>query len=257
MMKLHAAFNDLNGKSILITGGGSGIGAALTEAFIMQGAKVAFLQRSEATDFCDRIESLHGVRPLHVPCDLVDIDALFDSVKLVTIEHGSVTILVNNAANDVRHNTEEVTVEKWDANLAINLRPYFFACQAVIPEMRIAGGGSIINFTSISYIMGNTGYPAYTTANAGITGMTRSLAREFGVDNIRVNAIAPGWVMTEKQLRLWATPELLKEHLGKQCLKKHLQPDDIAGGCLYLASNVSRMVTGQVLPIDGGTIVTG
>ena len=256
-MNLDATFHDLKGKSVLITGGGSGIGAALTEAFVMQGAKVAFLQRSDAAEFCARIEDAHGLRPLFLPCDLTDIDALRHTVRSAAEAHGPIEVLVNNAANDVRHKTEELTVEEWDANHAVNLRPYFFACQSVIPGMREAGGGAIVNFTSISYMMGNGGYPAYTTANAGITGLTRSLAREYGPDRIRVNALAPGWVLTDKQLRLWATPELLEAHLDKQRLKEHLKPEDIAGGCLFLASNASRMVTGQVLAVDGGTVVTG
>lgn len=256
-MKLEFEFHDLKDRSVLITGGGSGIGAALTEAFVMQGARVAFLQRSDAAAFCDRIETQHGNRPLYLPCDLTDVEALRQAVRDAASAHGAISVLVNNAANDVRHQTEELTVEEWDANHAVNLRPYFFSCQAVIPDMRRNGGGSIVNFTSISYMMGNAGYPAYTTANAGITGMTRSLAREYGPDRIRVNALAPGWVLTDKQLRMWATPELLEAHLLKQRLKEHLKPEDIAGGCLFLASSASRMMTGQVLAIDGGVVVTG
>ena len=256
-MKLDVEFHDLKDKSVLITGGGSGIGAALTEAFVMQGSQVAFLQRSDANEFCGQIERRHGSRPLFLRCDLTDIDALRQAVRDAASANGAIAVLVNNAANDVRHKTEEMTVEEWDANHAVNLRPYFFGCQAVIPGMRENGGGSIINFTSISYMMGNAGYPAYTTANAGITGMTRSLAREYGPDGIRVNALAPGWVLTDKQLRMWATPELLGAQLEKQRLKEHLKPEDIAGGCLFLASSASRMMTGQVLAIDGGAVVTG
>ncbi|MCY3879006.1 MAG: SDR family NAD(P)-dependent oxidoreductase [Rhodobacteraceae bacterium] len=256
-MKLDAEFRDLKGKTVLITGGGSGIGAALTEGFIMQGAKVAFLQRSDATEFCDRLEARHNVRPLSFQCDLTDIEALRRVVREAAAALGPIAVLVNNAANDVRHATEELTVEEWDANHAVNLRPYFFGCQAVIPGMRELGGGAIINFTSISYIMGGGGYPAYTTANAGITGLTRSLAREYGAEKIRVNALAPGWVLTDKQLRLWAKPDLLAEHMKLQRLKEHLQPEDIVSGCLFLASNASRMMTGQVLAIDGGVTVNG
>ncbi len=256
-MKLEVEFHDLKDKSVLITGGGSGIGAALTEAFVMQGSRVAFLQRSDAAEFCDGIEMRHGSRPLYLRCDLTDVEALRQAVRDAASANGAISVLVNNAANDVRHKTEELTVEEWDANHAVNLRSYFFGCQAVIPDMRENGGGSIVNFTSISYMMGNSGYPAYTAANAGITGMTRSLAREYGPDRIRVNALAPGWVLTDRQLRLWATPELLEEHLVKQRLKEHLKPEDIAAGCLFLASSASRMMTGQVLAIDGGVVVTG
>lgn len=165
--------------------------------------------------------------------------------------------MVNNAANDKRHKAEDVTEEFWNWSQAINLRAYFFACQAVIPGMREAGGGSIINFTSISYMMGNAGYVSYTTANAGIKGMTCSLAREFGPDRIRVNALAPGWVLTEKQLDKWATPEALAAHLERQCLKEHLHEKDIVDATLFLASGTSRMMTGQGLVVDGGVVVTG
>jgi NAD(P)-dependent dehydrogenase (short-subunit alcohol dehydrogenase family) len=166
-------------------------------------------------------------------------------------------VLVNNAANDKRHKTEEVTEEFWDWSQAINLKAYFFACQAVVAGMRAAGGGSIINTSSISYMMGNAGYPAYTTANGGITAMTRSLAREFGPDNIRVNALMPGWVLTDKQLEMWASPEDLAAHMERMCLKEHLKPADITGGMLFLASSASRMMTGQAMVIDGGVVVTG
>ena len=141
--------------------------------------------------------------------------------------------------------------------MAINLKAYFFAAQAVIPGMQAAGGGAIVNFSSVSYMMGNAGYPAYTTANAGITGMTRSLAREFGPDRIRVNALAPGWVMTEKQKEMWVTEEALAATLDRQCLKDTLAPDDIVGGTLFLSSSASKMMTGQVMVIDGGVVGTG
>ena len=171
--------------------------------------------------------------------------------------HGPITVLVNNAANDKRHTTEEVDEAFWDWSQAINLKSYFFACQAVVGGMRAAGGGSIINTTSISYMMGNAGYPAYTTANSGINGMSRSLAREFGPDKIRVNALAPGWVLTEKQLEMWTTPEALDAHMARMCLKEHLKPEDIVGPMLFLASKASGAMTGQVMVVDGGVVVTG
>ena len=171
--------------------------------------------------------------------------------------HGAVTVLVNNAANDTRHESEKVSEAEWDASMAVNLKAYFFACQTVIAGMREAGGGSIVNFTSIAYIMGHKDLPVYSTANAGINGMTRSLAREFGPDRIRVNALAPGWVLTEKQLDKWVTPEGLEAHVDRQCLKDTLKPEDIVGGTLFLASDISKMMTGQALVIDGGVVVTG
>lgn len=254
---MHATFPDLDGASVFITGGGSGIGAALTDAFMSQGAKVAFVQRSDATDFCDEMEQKHGVRPLFVSCDITDIPALKGAIDKAAEAHGAVTVLVNNAANDKRHATEEVDEDFWDWSQAINLKAYFFACQHVIAGMKAAGGGSIVNFTSISYMMGNAGYAAYTTANSGINGMTRSLAREFGPDKIRVNAVAPGWVLTQRQKDLWVTPEALGAHIDRQCLKEELSPEDIAEPVLFLASKTSRAMTGQALVVDGGVVVTG
>lgn len=254
---MHAIFPDLKGASVFITGGGSGIGAALTEGFLRQGAKVAFCQRSDATAFCARMEAETGNRPLFLPCDITDMAALKATLEAAAAAHGPVTVLVNNAANDQRHTTLDTDEAFFDWSIAINLKSYFFAAKAVIPGMRQAGGGSIINFSSISYMMGNVGYPVYTTANSGINGMTRSMAREFGPDRIRVNALAPGWVLTQKQKDKWVTPEGLAAHLDRQCLKDPLEPEDIVGGCLFLASRASRAMTGQALVIDGGVVVTG
>lgn len=253
----HATFHDLKGKSVFITGGGSGIGADLTDGFLAQGAKVAFVQRSDATDFCDEMERKHGVAPMFLQCDITDIDRLKECIAGAAGKNGSIDVLVNNAANDQRHETEAVTEDFWDWAQAINLKAYFFACQAVIDGMRKAGGGAIINFSSISYMMGNAGYPAYTAANSGINGLTRSLAREFGPDKIRVNAIAPGWVLTDKQKEKWVTPEGLAAHLDRQCLKDTLAPEDIVEPVLFLASNASKMMTGQAMVVDGGVVVTG
>ncbi|QDY68852.1 SDR family NAD(P)-dependent oxidoreductase [Qingshengfaniella alkalisoli] len=253
----NATFHDLKGKSVFITGGGSGIGAALTEAFIAQGAKVAFVQRSDATAFCDDIEAKHGNRPQFIACDITDISALQSAIDQASDFHGPIDVLVNNAANDDRHNVEDVTEEYWDRCQSINLKPYFFACQAVAPAMRKAGRGAIVNFSSITYMMGAPGLVGYSTANAGINGMSRSLARELGADGIRVNALMPGWVLTERQKDKWASPEALAAHLERQCLKEHLVPSDIAEGVLFLASDTSRMMTGQALVIDGGFVVTG
>ncbi|MDD9740295.1 MULTISPECIES: SDR family NAD(P)-dependent oxidoreductase [Marinovum] len=256
-MTKTATFHDLEGKSVFITGGGAGIGASITDGFMTQGAQVAFVQRSDASGFCDEMEAKHGRRPLFLQCDITDIDRLKSCIAEAAEAHGPITALINNAANDKRHSAEEVDEEFWDWSQAVNLKAYFFACQAVMAGMRAAGGGSIINFTSISYMMGNAGYVSYTTANSGINGMTRSLAREFGPDKIRVNALAPGWVLTEKQLDMWATPEALAEHLSRQCLKDHLAPQDIVDAVLFLASETSRMMTGQAMVVDGGVVVTG
>lgn len=250
-------YPDLDGASVFITGGGSGIGAALTEGFLRQGARVAFVQRSDASGFVEDMAQATGNRPLFLPCDITDIAALRQAIERAAQAHGPITVLVNNAASDTRHNTAEVTEEFWDRFLAVNLKAYFFACQAVIDGMKATGKGAIINFSSISYMMGNAGYPAYTTANGGITAMTRSLAREFGPDRIRVNAMLPGWVLTQKQKDMWVTPDDLATHLDRQCLKDTLDPEDIVGGTLFLASDASKMMTGQALVIDGGVVVTG
>jgi galactose dehydrogenase len=250
-------YHDLKGQSVFITGGGSGIGAAITEAFLRQGAKVAFCQRSDASAFCDAMAAATGARPLFLPCDITDMAALQATIAAAAAAHGPISVLVNNAANDKRHDTLTMTPEFWDWSIAINLKAYFFASQAVIPGMRAMGGGAIINFTSISYMMGNVGYVAYTSANSGINGMTRTLAREFGPDHIRVNALAPGWVLTQKQRDLWVTPEGLAGHLARQCIPEPLVEADIVGGVLFLASRTSRMMTGQALVIDGGVVVTG
>jgi len=256
-MKDLPIFPDLNGASVFITGGGSGIGAALTEGFLRQGSRVAFCQRRDGEAFCDTMERETGNRPLFIACDVTDTDQLRATLAQAAEAHGPITVLVNNAANDQRHETLSTDEAFWDWSMAINLKAYFFAAQAVIPGMQKAGGGSIINFSSISYMMGNAGYPVYTTANSGINGLTRSLAREFGGDRIRVNALAPGWVLTEKQKEKWVTPEGLAAHLARQCLQEPLEPEDIVGGCLFLASKASKAMTGQALVIDGGVVVTG
>ena len=203
------------------------------------------------------MEKETGQRPLFLPCDITDVSALQDALAETAKAHGPITILVNNAANDERHKAEEVTEDYWDWNMSLNLKSYFFACKTVFDGMRKAGGGAIINFSSISYIMGHQNLTCYTTSNAGINGMTRTLAREWGPDNIRVNALAPGWVLTQRQKDKWVTPEALEKHLALQCLKEPIQPEDMIDGVLFLASKTSRMMTGQTLVIDGGVVVTG
>ena len=247
-------FPELKGQSVFITGGGSGIGAALTEAFLRQGAKVAFCQRSDGTAFCDAMEQATGNRPLFLPCDISLVDQLQLTLSTAAKAHGPIRVLVNNAANDQRHETLKTDQAFWDWSMNVNLRSYFFACQSVIPGMQGLGGGSIINFSSISFMMADKGYAAYITANAGIVGMTRTLAREFGPDRIRVNAVAPGWVLTERQKELWVTPEGLAAYLSRQCLPDPIQPEDVAGTVLFLASDASKMMTSQTLILDGGYI---
>jgi NAD(P)-dependent dehydrogenase (short-subunit alcohol dehydrogenase family) len=256
-MTRYATFHDLEGRSVFITGGGSGIGAALTGGFLDQGARVAFVQRSDAGEFVADMSAEHGNTPLFIPCDVTDIDALRAAMAKAAELNGPITVLVNNAANDQRHAIEGYTVEEWDRAQAINLRPHFFTAQAAAPGMKAAGGGSIVNFSSNSYMSGNAGYLSYMTAKAAITGMTRGLARELGPDRIRANALLPGWVLTSRQLDLWATPEALADQLGRQCLKEHLAERDIVDATLFLASDASRMMTGQAMVVDGGVVFTG
>ncbi|TKT82542.1 SDR family oxidoreductase [Aquamicrobium sp. LC103] len=256
-MKFSATFHDLKGKSVFISGGGSGIGEYLTEGFVAQGAKVAFVQRSDATALCDRLEKTYGARPLFIRCDVTDIPALKEAIAQSAEAHGDVGVLVNNAAWDNRHTLDELTVGEWDHMMNVNIRHHFFAIQAVAPGMRAAGGGSIVNYSSISYMMGNDGYPAYVAAKSGINGLTRGLARELGPDNIRVNALMPGWVITERQKELWVTDEGLKSHIGRQALKLEIPPEAMVEPTLFLASSASTVITGQALVVDAGVVVTG
>jgi NAD(P)-dependent dehydrogenase (short-subunit alcohol dehydrogenase family) len=253
-MMPSARFPDLAGASVLITGGGSGIGAALTEGFALQGCRVAFIDIAEAASetLCTELEGKAGARPLFLKCDLRDVEALRAAVASAAAAHGPVTVLVNNAAYDQRHAIEDVTVDYWDENQSINLRPHFFTAQAVAPGMKAAGRGSIINFTSTSFLINHPDMPSYTAAKAGIIGLTKGLAGRLGPDGVRVNAIAPGWVITERQRSLWVTEESLKAHVAKQCIREVMQPDDMVGPCLFLASDASRMLTAQTLIVDGG-----
>jgi galactose dehydrogenase len=253
-MMPSAKFPDLAGASVLITGGGSGIGAALTEGFARQGAKVAFIDIAEAasTALVERIAKEVGARPLWLKADLRDVEALRAAIAGAAQSHGDITVLVNNAALDDRHDAEDVSVEYWDNNQAINLRPHFFSAQAVAPGMKRAGRGSIINFTSTSFMINHPDMPSYTAAKAGVIGLTKGLAGRFGRDRIRVNAIAPGWVITERQKTLWATDETLAAHIAKQCIKEVMQPDDIVGTVLFLASDASRLLTAQTIIVDAG-----
>ncbi|WP_274423672.1 SDR family NAD(P)-dependent oxidoreductase [Chelativorans sp. YIM 93263] len=249
-------FPDLEDASVLITGGGSGIGAALVEGFFRQGARVAFIDiaEDESRALCERLGQEEGHVPLFLHADLRDITSLRKAAEEAAQANGPVSVLVNNAAWDDRHEIEDVTPDYWDNNQAINLRPQFFAIQAVVPGMKAAGGGAIINFTSISYMINQGEMPAYTAAKGGIVGLTKGLAGALGPSGIRVNAIAPGWVLTERQKELWVTDEGLQSHIERQCLREPLQPADMVGPCLFLASSLSRMMTAQTLIVDGGVL---
>ena len=253
----NATFHDLKDQSIFITGGGAGIGADLTKGFLSQGAKVTFIQRSNPQKILAECKGKYRHEPIFIECDVTNTEELKTALQVTAEKQGTISVLVNNDANDTRHTLDEFTSEQWDSTMNVNLKPHFFAAQEVVEGMKKNGGGSIINFSSISYMMGNEGYPAYATAKSAITGLTRSLARELGPFNIRVNAILPGWVLTKRQMDLWATKESLAKHLDRQCLKEHLSGPDIVGGTLFLASGLSKMITSQALVIDGGVVVTG
>jgi NAD(P)-dependent dehydrogenase (short-subunit alcohol dehydrogenase family) len=249
-----ATYPSLSGRAVLVTGGASGIGAAHVAHFAAQGARVAFIDIADeaAVELSSRLAEAGHPKPLYQRCDLRDVAALQLAITELANEIGPFSVLVNNAANDQRHAWQDVTPEYWDERLQVNLRHQFFAIQAVAPMMQSLGGGSIINFGSISWRNGQGGMPAYTTAKAGIEGLTRGMARDLGPDNIRVNCVIPGWVMTERQIELWLTPEAEAELMTRQALKAKLMPDDLARMVLWLAADDSRMCTGQAWVVDGG-----
>ena len=253
---VSAIYPSLQGRSVFVTGGGSGIGASIVSHFAAQGSKVAFVDIAEEPSqaLVAEIKAAGQAAPLFLPCDLRDIEALRTAVAEAASAHGPVTVLVNNAAHDERHAIESVTPDYWDERMAINLRHQFFAAQAVAPMMQEAGGGSIINFGSTSWMIGQGGMPGYTAAKSAVMGLTRGLARDLGPDNIRVNSIAPGWIMTERQIKLWLTLEGEKELMARQCLKRKLEPADVARLTLFLASDDSNAMTNQTYICDGGWV---
>lgn len=247
-----AIYPSLEGRLVVITGGGSGIGAGLTEAFTKQGARVVFLDVAETESRALESElAAMTPAPRFIPCDLKDLSALKAVLEAIIEEHGPVDVLVNNAANDDRHSLTEVTPEYWDDRIAVNLRHLYFAAQAVAPAMRTAGRGVILNLGSISWHLGLPDLSLYETAKAGIEGMTRALARELGVDGVRVSCIVPGNVKTPRQMK-WYTPEGEAEIVAAQCLKGRIEPRDVAALALFLASDDARFITGHEYFVDAG-----
>lgn len=249
---LGAVYPSLKGKVVFITGGAMGIGEAFVEAFHGQGSQVAFVDVADARAGA-LVERLGG-NVWFRKCDVTRADALQDAIRAAAKELGPVTVLVNNAAHDERHAWDRMTPEYWDERIAVNLKHQFFASQAVAPMMKEAGGGAIINLGSTSWKIGQGGMAAYTAAKSGVAGLSRSLARDLGPYNIRVNMILPGWIMTERQLKLWVTPEGEKKILENQCLKRKLVPMDIAKVALFLASDEAGACTNQEFVVDGGWI---
>lgn len=249
-----AIYRSLEDRPVFVTGGGSGIGESIVEHFCAQRARVTFVDvaREASEALVARIAATGAPAPRFVHADLRDIDALQRAIADARAANGPLRVLVNNAANDDRHKVETVTVPYWDDRMAVNLRHQFFAAQAVIPQMKEAGGGSIVNFGSISWMNAEGGYPAYTAAKAAVHGLTRGLARDFGTDRIRVNTVVPGWVMTERQVRLWLDEDGERQIRENQCLKEKLYPPDIARMVLWLAADDSRMCTAQNFVVDAG-----
>jgi D-xylose 1-dehydrogenase len=252
---MAAIYPDLEGKAVLVTGGASGIGASIVRAFATQKAKVGFLDiaREPAAKLAGELAS-KGLSVHYEYCDLTKIDELRDAIDRVRASIGPIRVLINNAAHDDRHATESVTPEYWDDRIAVNLKHQFFAAQAVLPDMKAAGGGAIVNFGSVSWMVGQGGMVVYTAAKSAILGLTRSLARDYGQYNIRVNAIAPGWIMTERQVEKWLTPQGEADLMKAQCLKRKLYPDDIAKVVVFLASEEAGAITSQQYVVDGGRL---
>ncbi len=249
----RARYPSLEGKSVIVTGGASGIGAGLVEAFVTQGARVGFVDilDAEATALVERLSTDATYAPLYRRCDLTSLDVVTDVIAKLAADLGGADILLNNAANDDRHKVEAVDAAFWDERMNVNLRHQFFVAQAVLPAMRDAGGGVILNFGSISWHLGLPDLVLYQTAKAAIEGLTRGLARELGRDGIRVNTIVPGNVQTPRQER-WYDPQEEGKIVEAQCLDGRIQPSDVAALALFLASDDARMCTGHEYWVDAG-----
>jgi NAD(P)-dependent dehydrogenase (short-subunit alcohol dehydrogenase family) len=253
-MTAYARYPSLQDRAVLITGGATGIGATLVRRFVEQGARVGFVDIDEASGhaLAGALAGAGAHAPAFVRADLTDIASLRAAFARLRDAIGPVAALLNNAANDKRHDIASVTSESWDAGIAVNLKHQFFAAQAVAPDMQAAGGGSIVNFGSISWMLKQGGMAAYTSSKAAIQGLTRSLARDLGAHGIRVNTLVPGWVMTDKQLALWVDDAAKAEIARGQCIDRPLMADDIARMALFLAADDSAMCTAQDFIVDAG-----
>lgn len=247
---MSARYSDLAGRSVFVSGGATGIGAALVNAFASQEARVSFADIAEEEGHA----LARATGAFFLPCDITDTPAYQAAIKQAADRHGPVTVLLNNAANDVRHALADLTPERYDALVGVNLKHMLFAAQTVVPMMQDACGGSIVNFGSISWMIPQGNFPAYASSKAAVHGLTRTLARDFGPDRIRVNTLVPGWVMTEKQKRLWLDEAGERAIAQNQCLPEKLQPRHIADMALFLGSDASEMCTGQNFVVDGGWV---
>ena len=249
-------YHDLENKRVFVTGGGSGIGASIVEHFCEQESEVYFIDINdeESNKLIKKCKEKNFSVPSFIKCDLLNIKDLQNVIKKIILDNGPIDVLINNAANDQRHKIDEVTVNFWDNRMAINLRHYFFTVQSVKQSMIDNKGGVIINMGSGSWMVGQGGMAAYTAAKSGVVGLTRSFARDLGEYNIRVNSVVPGWIMTERQIEKWLTPESEKELMKSQCLKRKLVPADIARAVLFFSSDESSACTNQSYIVDGGWI---
>jgi NAD(P)-dependent dehydrogenase (short-subunit alcohol dehydrogenase family) len=243
-----ASYPSLKGRTVFVSGGGSGIGASIVEHFAEQGSKVGFVDIDEPASAA--LAKKTGA--LFLKCDIRDVKAYQAAIGEAAAKLGTITVLVNNAARDDRHKLEEVTPEFWDERIAVNLRHAYFAIQSVAPGMKQAGGGSIVNFSSVSYHTMTADLSVYQAAKAAVIGMTRGLARDLGPDRIRLNAITPGWIMTQRQIDLWLTPQAEADLMKAQVLKEKVYPADIARMVLFLGSDDSRLISAQNFVVDGG-----
>ncbi len=247
-----ASYPSLKGRTVLVTGGASGIGAEIVKAFAAQGSRVGFIDLDRAAS-----ETLVAATEGEIAfetCDLRDIDALRAAFAALRDRLGPPAVLVNNAARDDRHDWQDVTPDYWDERMATNLRHMFFAIQAVAPDMIAAGGGSIVNIGSNSWWEAGGGFPAYATAKSAVHGLTRTMARDLGRHRIRVNTVVPGWIMTERQKTLWATPEALEKHRARQCLPDLIEPVHVARMVVFLASDDAAMCTANNYMVEAGSI---
>lgn len=249
-MTSKASYPSLSGRTALVTGGATGIGAAIVRGFVRNGATVAVLDVQREAGEALAAELAPSV--LFLPCDLTDVAALRAAVAQVEARLGPIRALVNNAANDQRYTLEELTPEDWDASQSVNLKQQVFTAQAVVGGMKGAGGGAIVNLSSTAAVWGAPNMVPYVAAKSAVVGLTRSLGAALGEHDIRVNAVAPGGVMTERQMRLWHTPETKEQMVARQSLHHDLLEEDIADAVLFLSADDSRMITKQLLMVEGG-----
>lgn len=252
---MTASYSDLQDKVVLVTGGGSGIGEAIVREFARQRARVAFLDIAVAPSRKLAAELQDSGRAVqYLPCDLTNVQALRAALAAVKNRWGPIQVLINNAANDERHATESLTEQAWDHCISVNLKHQFFCAQSVLSDMKAAGGGAIVNLGSFSWMIGQGGMAGYTASKSAVLGLTRSLARDYGPYGIRVNAVAPGWIITQRQLDNWVTPETEAEIMAHQCLKRRLQPAEVARFIVFLASDEASACTSQHYVVDGGWV---